>query len=268
MAVITLAGEQLIAQKQQAQQPLVIREFVLANVPNLDPKIPPQRDQSLPSSRQIVYRSAPTRSACVNSNEVVYSLILDNTVGNFEFNWLGLVSEEGVLVSANHMVVQSKRKSNERISEEGNNLTRNFLLKFSGAQAITQITVTPETWQFNYEAKLDDMDTLLAQLTVGLIETQKEVVEQSHENWRLSETNHHLNQRLDMLSEGLQQTNEKHQAFSDSIQRHHEHGEQQRIEMDVTLTTFLIQTQKQTLEQEYQLMKLRESLTKMESTDE
>ena len=268
MAVITLAGEQLIAQKQQAQQPLVIREFVLAHVPNLDPKIPPQRDQSLPSSRQIVYRSAPTRSACVNQNEVVYSLILDNTVGNFEFNWLGLVSEEGVLVSANHMVLQSKRKSNERTSEEGNNLTRNFLLKFSGAQAITQITVTPETWQFNYEAKLDDMDTLLAQLTVGLIETQKEVVEQSHENLRLSETNRHLNQRLDTLSEDLLQTNEKHLALSGSIQRRHEHHEQRRIEMDVTLATFLIQTQKQTLEQEYQLMKLRESLTKMESTDE
>ncbi|UTZ28464.1 phage tail protein [Vibrio campbellii] len=268
MAVITLAGEQLIARKQHAKQPLVIREFVLAHVPNLDPKTPPRRDQSLPSSRQIVYRSAPTRSACVNHNEVVYSLILDNTVGNFTFNWLGLVSEEGVLVSANHMVVQSKRKSHERTGEEGNNLTRNFLLKFSGAQAITQITVTPETWQFNYEAKLDDMDTLLAQLTVGLIETQKEVVEQSHENWRLSETNRHLNQRLDTLSEDLLQTNEKHLALSGSIQRHYEYYEQQRIEMDVTLTTFLIQTQKQTLEQEYQLMKLRESLTKMESTDE
>lgn len=268
MAVITLAGEQLIARKQHAKQPLVIREFVLAHVPNLDPKTPPRRDQSLPSSRQIVYRSAPTRSACVNHNEVVYSLILDNTMGNFTFNWLGLVSEEGVLVSANHMVVQSKRKNNELTGEEGNNLTRNFLLKFSGAQAITQITVTPETWQFNYEAKLDDMDTLLAQLTVGLIETQKEVVEQSHENWRLSETNRHLNQRLDTLSEDLLQTNEKHLALSGAIQRHHEHYEQQRIEMDVTLTTFLIQTQKQTLEQEYQLMKLRESLTKMESTDE
>ncbi|MEZ9473414.1 phage tail protein, partial [Vibrio lentus] len=159
MAVITLAGEQLIARKQQAKQPLVIREFVLAHVPNLDPKTPPRRDQSLPTSRQIVFRSAPTRSACVNGNEVVYSLILDNTVGNFQFNWLGLVSEEGVLISANHMVVQSKRKSQERTGEEGNNLTRNFLLKFSGAQAISNITVTPETWQFNYEAKLDDMDT-------------------------------------------------------------------------------------------------------------
>ena len=268
MAVITIAGEQLIARKQQAKQPLVIREFVLAYVPNLDPLIPPRRDQSLPASGQIVFRCAPTRSACVNGNEVVYSLILDNTVGNFQFNWLGLVSEEGVLISANHMVVQSKRKNNERTSEEGNNLTRNFLLKFSGAQAITNIRVTPETWQFNYEAKLDDMDTLLAQLTVGLIETQKDVVEQSHENLMLSETNRHLNQRLDTLTDDLALTNEKHQVFSHSMQRHYEYAEQQRIEMDVTLTAFLIQTQKQTIEQEHELMKLRESLRVKESGDE
>lgn len=98
--------------------------------------------------------------------------------------------------------------------------------------------MTPETWQFNYEAKLDDMDTLLAQLTVGLIETQKDVVEQSHENLMLSESNRHLNQRLDTLTDDLALTNEKHQVFSHSMQRHYEYTEQQRIEMDVTLTAF------------------------------
>ncbi|WP_435249898.1 phage tail protein [Vibrio sp. nBUS_14] len=194
MAVITLAGEQLIARKQQAKQPLVIREFVLAHVPNLDPKTPPRRDQSLPTSRQIVFRSAPTRSACVNGNEVVYSLILDNTVGNFQFNWLGLVSEEGVLISANHMVVQSKRKSQERTGEEGNNLTRNFLLKFSGAQAISNITVTPETWQFNYEAKLDEMEELELALVSGMVSSQVHIVEMAHKEMVSS-------QQLSLLSE-------------------------------------------------------------------
>ena len=264
MAVITLAGEQLIAQKQQAQQPLVIREFVLANVPNLDPQTPPRRDQSLPSSRQIVYRRAPTRSACVNGNEVVYSLILDNTVGNFEFNWLGLVSEEGVLVSANHMVVQSKRKSNERISEEGNNLTRNFLLKFSGAQAITQITVTPETWQFNYEAKLDDMDTLLAQLTVGLIETQKDVVEQSHENLMLSEANRELGMRLDEMNTVAMIRERRYGELRLEMNRSHKLSEHRRFDMDVSLTTALLKSQQNTVEQMQMLMKLNEKIRVME----
>ncbi|MEZ8761269.1 phage tail protein [Vibrio splendidus] len=264
MAVITIAGEQLIARKQQAKQPLVIREFVLAHVPNLDPLIPPRRDQSLPTSRQIVFRSAPTRSACVNGNEVVYSLILDNAVGNFQFNWLGLVSEEGVLISANHMVVQSKRKNNERTSEEGNNLTRNFLLKFSGAQAITNITVTPETWQFNYEAKLDDMDTLLAQLTVGLIETQKDVVEQSYENLMLSEANRELGMRLDEMNTVAMIRERRYGELRLEMNRSHKLSEHRRFDMDVSLTTALLKSQQNTVEQMQMLMKLNEKIRVME----
>ncbi|MFM2599846.1 phage tail protein [Vibrio fortis] len=192
MAVITIAGEQLIAQKQQAEEPLEIAEFVLAYVPSVDPSVPPERNQSLPPSNQIRLRVAPTRSAYVNSNEVVYSLILDNTIGNFDFNWLGLVSEEGVLVSANHMVVQSKRKNNELTGEEGNNLTRNFLLKFSGAQAITNITVPAETWQFNYSDKINYFDTMVVSLAANHFASQKHIIELYHKNIQITE-------RLDAL---------------------------------------------------------------------
>ncbi|MCQ8866337.1 phage tail-collar fiber domain-containing protein [Vibrio splendidus] len=187
MAVITIAGEQLIAQKQQAEEPLEIAEFVLAYVPGVDPSVPPERNQSLPPSNQIRLRMAPTRSAYVNSNEVVYSLILDNTVGNFDFNWLGLVSEEGVLVSVNHMVVQSKRKNNELTGEEGNNLTRNFLLKFSGAQATTNITVPAETWQFNYSDKINYFDTMVVSLAANHFASQKHIIELYHKNIQITE---------------------------------------------------------------------------------
>tara|TARA_Y100000588_G_scaffold367345_1_gene433938 strand:- start:5411 stop:6004 length:594 start_codon:yes stop_codon:yes gene_type:complete len=187
MAAITIAGEQLIAQKQQAGEPLEIAEFVLAYVPGVDPSVPPERNQSLPPSNQIRLRMAPTRSAYVNSNEVVYSLILDNTIGNFDFNWLGLVSEEGVLVSANHMVVQSKRKNNELTGEEGNNLTRNFLLKFSGAQAITNITVPAETWQFNYSDKINYFDTMVVSLAANHFASQKHIIELYHKNIQITE---------------------------------------------------------------------------------
>ncbi|WP_102455153.1 phage tail protein [Vibrio splendidus] len=187
MAVITIAGEQLIAQKQQAEVPLEIAEFVLAYVPGVDPSVPPERYQSLPPSNQIRLRMAPTRSAYVNLNEVVYSLILDNTVGNFDFNWLGLLSEEGVLVSANHMVVQSKRKNNELTGEEGNNLTRNFLLKFSGAQSITNITVPAETWQFNYSDKINYFDTMVVSLAANHFASQKHIIELYHKNIQITE---------------------------------------------------------------------------------
>lgn len=216
MAVITIAGERLIAQKQQAKQPLVISEFVLAYVPNVDPSKPPQRNQSLPSSSQIAFRMAPTRSAVVNGNEVVYSLILDNTIGNFHFNWLGLVSEEGVLVSANHMVVQSKRKNNELSGEEGNNLTRNFLLKFSGAQAITNITVTPETWQFNYDEQIREMEKLDMSLVCGMVSSQIHIVEMAHKDMVLTE-------QLMVLSESMARSesvdNQLSAEIVESIQR-------------------------------------------------
>ncbi|WP_215407616.1 phage tail-collar fiber domain-containing protein [Vibrio gigantis] len=264
MAVITIAGEQLIAQKQQAEEPLEIAEFVLAYVPGVDPSVPPERNQSLPPSNQIRLRTAPTRSAYVNSNEVVYSLILDNTVGNFDFNWLGLVSEEGVLVSANHMVVQSKRKNNELTGEEGNNLTRNFLLKFSGAQAITNITVPAETWQFNYSEKLNDMDKLIAQLSIGLMTTQRDLIEQSHENMRLSEFNSSLLGHLNSMDNRIDMNSQEFNVLRAEIERENKRSHQERFEMDITFAAGLIRTQQQTVQQEHALMKLSESLRVME----
>ncbi|KAB0292023.1 hypothetical protein F2P58_02515 [Vibrio fortis] len=268
MAVITIPGEQLIAQKQQSEEPLEIAEFVLAYVPGVDPSMPPERTQSLPPSNQIRLRMAPTRSAYVNSNEVVYSLILDNTIGNFDFNWLGLVSEEGVLVSANHMVVQSKRKNNELTGEEGNNLTRNFLLKFSGAQAITNITVASETWQFNYESKLNDMDALIAQLSKGLFLAQKNIILQSHESMSLHDKNRLLEERIkDLeLQESVHQT--KHDVLNVQYKRSHEKSTQERLDMDISLTTGLLQSQKQNVQQEHELMQVNEKLRVMEKEDE
>ncbi|EDP59433.1 phage tail protein [Vibrio sp. AND4] len=249
MAVITLAGEQLIAQKQKAKQPLIISEFVLAYVPDLNNSVTPSRAQALPPDNNIVFRHAPTRSAYVNDNEVVYSLILDNTVGNFQFNWLGLLSEEGVLISANHMVVQSKRKNNPSIHEEGNNLTRNFLLKFSGAKAITQLTVTPETWQFNYEMELREMRLLLAQNSVGLITNQRHLVEQQGENLRIDTLHRELENKFE---KALSQLSDTAAQLDERVSRMNE----QRSAMDIIFLTALLKSQQSVIVQEGELMQL------------
>ncbi len=109
---------------------------------------------------------------------------------------------------------------------------------------------------------------MLSQLTVGLISTQKDIVEQSYENYVFSETNRQLNQRLDKLVVDVALNKESHLALSQSMQKHHEYTERQRLEMDVMLTAFLIQTQTQTLEQEHELMELREFLRMKENVDE
>lgn len=268
MAVITLAGEQLIAKKQAAEEALVVTDFVLAYVPGLDPNQPIDRNQVLPSSSQIKCRMPYTRRGYVNLNEVVYSLILDNTIGNFEFNWLGLMTEEDVLLAANHMWAEPKRKNNPLTGEEGNNLTRNFLLNFSGAQAITNITIPIETWQFNYTEKLNEMDQLLVSLTTGLLSTQKNLVELSHENMVLSEFNRESTTQLNQLRAEVGANKQLLAEHKTDMERQHNLMVDDRHEMDITLTATVIETQSQTIQNDFEIMKLSEQIRKVEKQHE
>ena len=131
-ASITLAGESLIAQKQAASQPLKITNFVLANVPGLNPNGPVNRAAGKPPAGQIVYTWPVTQDGYVNPNQVVYSLMMGTDVGDFDWNWIGLESSEGVLLSVAYVPVQQKRK-NILPEQIGNNITRNFMLVFDGA---------------------------------------------------------------------------------------------------------------------------------------
>ena len=155
MAFITVAGEQLIAQKQGASLPLVITSFVLANVPGLGAE-PANRIESLPSPGNIVDTKAVTYQGYVNSNQVVYSLALDSTIGDYDFNWVGLKSQDGILIACEHIALTQKRKTVGAVA--GNNLTRNFLLSFSGAAATTVITVPASTWQIDFTTRLLEID--------------------------------------------------------------------------------------------------------------
>ena len=160
MSFITIAGEQLIAQKQGASQVLQVAHFVLANIPSLGVE-PADRIEALPPAGQIVDTKPVTRQGYVNANQVAYSLALDSTVGDYDFNWVGLKSAEGVLVACEHIALTQKRKTAGPVA--GNNLTRNFLLAFSGAVGTTAITVPAETWQIDFTTRLfqiDDRDRL------------------------------------------------------------------------------------------------------------
>ncbi|WP_431482157.1 phage tail-collar fiber domain-containing protein [Pseudomonas solani] len=156
-ASITHAGESLIAQKLGNQQTLVVSRFVLANVPGLDPNANVDRAAAKPPITQVVGTFAVTQRGYVNPNQVVYSLMLGSDIGDFDWNWLGLESEEGVLVAVTYVPLQQKRKNNLP-QQVGNNVTRNFLLAFDGAQALTGITIDSSTWQFDYTARMAGID--------------------------------------------------------------------------------------------------------------
>lgn len=156
-ASITLAGQSLIAQKQAAGQVLTVARFILANVPGLDFNGPVDRAALKPPAAQIVHTAPVTQSGYVNPNQVVYSLMMGTNIGDFDFNWIGLETSENVLLSVAYLPLQQKRK-NILPGQVGNNVTRNFLVVFDGAQQLTAITIDASTWQFDYTARMKGID--------------------------------------------------------------------------------------------------------------
>ncbi|WP_325436274.1 phage tail-collar fiber domain-containing protein [Pseudomonas nitroreducens] len=159
MARITLAGENLIAQKMGAQQTLDITRFIFANVPGLDPTVEVDRAAAKPPANQIVY-TAPIPDAnkgYVNPSQVVYSIQVGSDVGDWDFNWVGLESAEGVLFAVSYVPLQQKRRNIPPI-QVGNNVTRNFLVVFDGAQELTKITIDANTWQHDFTVRLAGID--------------------------------------------------------------------------------------------------------------
>jgi hypothetical protein len=154
---ITLAFEQWKAQQAATGEPILLDEFVFALVPGLDPDLPVDRSETLPPSGQIVYRESVTRRGVVNENAVVHSTVLGADVGDFSFNWVGLLNKaSGTLAMIVHAPEQQKLKTKE--GQQGNVLTRSFLMEFTGAQAETAINTPAETWQIDFTARLAGMD--------------------------------------------------------------------------------------------------------------
>ncbi|WP_116866351.1 phage tail protein [Pseudomonas syringae] len=156
-ASITLAGEKLIAQKQAANLPLTVARFVLANVPGLNVSGPVNRAGVKPPASQIVYTANITQQGYVNPNQVVYSLLMGTDIGDFDWNWIGMETSDDVLLSVAYVPVQQKRK-NILPDQIGNNVTRNFLVVFDGAQQLTGIKIDASTWQFDYTARMKGID--------------------------------------------------------------------------------------------------------------
>ncbi|HGJ8967688.1 phage tail-collar fiber domain-containing protein [Pseudomonas aeruginosa] len=157
MARITAAGERLIAQKLGEKKILEVSRFVLALVPGLDPTRPVDRDVALPPAQQIVHTAPVTQAGYVNPNQVVYSLMMGSDVGDFDWNWIGLETAEKVLLAVAYVPVQQKRRNRPPL-QIGNNVTRNFLVAFDGAQELTGITIDASTWQHDFTVRLAGID--------------------------------------------------------------------------------------------------------------
>ncbi|EJH6816560.1 phage tail protein [Salmonella enterica] len=154
---ITLAFEQWKAQQGATGESVLLDEFVFASVPGLDPDQPVDRNETLPPAEQIVHRQAVSRKGVVNDNAVVHSIVLGADVGDFSFNWIGLLNKaSGTLAMIVHAPLQQKLKTAE--GQQGNVLTRSFLMEYNGAQAETGINTPAESWQIDFTARMAGMD--------------------------------------------------------------------------------------------------------------
>src|SRR5471032_2304004 len=156
-AVITKAFTQWKAQQAVDNKAVTLDEFIFANVPGLDVTKPISNTEGIPAADKIVYRQTVGKTGVVNSNAVVYSITLGADVGDFAFNWIGLVNKAtGTLAMIIHAPTQQKVKNDS--GQQGNVLVRSMLMEYSGAQAATNITTPAETWQIDFTARLAGMD--------------------------------------------------------------------------------------------------------------
>lgn len=155
--VITSAFEQLKAQEAANGGVVILDEFVFANIPNLDITSPVDRGEGLPDEAMIVHRQAVGKTGMVNNNAVVYSVVLGADVGDFDFNWVGLVNSANKVVA---MIVHAptQKKIKTATGQQGNVLTRSFLMEYNGASEQTQIITPADTWQIDFTARLNGVD--------------------------------------------------------------------------------------------------------------
>lgn len=154
---ITTAFEQWKARQSISNEAIALDEFVFARVPGLDVSAPVDRAETLPPAAQIVHRQAVSRTGVVNENAVVFSVVLGADTGDFAFNWIGLVNRaSNTLAMVVHAPEQQKLKT--AAGQQGNVLTRSFLMEFNGAQKETGIHTPAETWQIDFTARMAGMD--------------------------------------------------------------------------------------------------------------
>lgn len=156
-SIITNAFTAWIAERLAENKPGRPDKMVFAYIDGQDETAEINPDEALPDASQIVYSCPVTQFGTINENAFVCSVVLDTTIGNWRYNWIGLVdSDSGALVMIVHAPEQQKIKTAG--GEQGNTLTRNLMMEFSGAAAASQITVTAETWQIDYSARLAGSD--------------------------------------------------------------------------------------------------------------
>lgn len=155
-SLVTAQFERYIAEQTVLRGSVVFDEFIFANIPGLTEDNLAQH-LKMPTNEQIVHRQAVSQNGVINENAVVYSVTMGTEVGDFDFNFIGLINKSQNLLAVAVQTAPVKKTRNKN-AVQGNSITRNILLEFSGAKALTGINVNANTWQIDFTVRLHGID--------------------------------------------------------------------------------------------------------------
>lgn len=167
--VITNAFENYWQSCLTAEQPVVLDEFILADIPNLDITSPIDPDAGLPPESQIVHRQNVDQRGRINNNAVAYTIVMDTTVGDFSFNAMYLRNKQlGVIGMIVYKGRETKLKTDQATGQTGNSLVKSMLMGYDQAAEATLTHVDAGTWQIDYAARLRGMDEDIRKLQADI----------------------------------------------------------------------------------------------------
>lgn len=152
MARLTTIGANKVAAAVGSGPELEITKFVFANIPGLSHTDPEPADEPLPSPAHIVFEREPTAAGIIDENRVTYSQMLTTDIGDFSFNWIGLVytdPEDGdQLIMFAYVPLTQKIRTSGAVA--GNVITRNMVIEHLGIVNGVPVEVSAESWMFDF----------------------------------------------------------------------------------------------------------------------
>jgi len=160
--ILTNAGKAHIAAQALANQGLDIVKVILANVPNLSESTDRNSAMALPTAH-VVFETENLIDGFVDDNTVAWACVLDQDVGDFDYNFIGLVTGNNTLLAIDYLPLQRKRKGVNNVHN------RSFVLKFAAAKSLAKIEIPAASWMFDYSIQLSAIQlTLMANATAQI----------------------------------------------------------------------------------------------------
>lgn len=154
---IIKTGEKFFIKQLSESQPIKLDRVIFANISGINGDTEIDLSGLMPDASQIVHIAPVTQSGLLNDQTVVYSVILDTSVGDFSFNYIGLANAEtNTLCMVMHTDLTKKIKTVGQ--RQGNTITESMWLEIDNASESTGITVNAETWQIDYSKRLAGED--------------------------------------------------------------------------------------------------------------